>query len=231
MIVQGKDLLVYVQGDGAIGQADQLYPIACDKTCTMAINMDMIETTTKDNGYFRTYLPTLASIQVTGDGLIDYSKIMGAQSLQSKALNRQIVSFKLVAQIGLNEQVIYTGQGYLRAVSVSGSVDGAATFSYEIIGTGQPDIDNTVPVEGGGGQPVEDMAQVYPLQFIATQGQKTYQNDALIGATLIRFTIQSQDLYKGSGDYQMTGLNSTTGTLTWNYEAEEGNECIITYKK
>lgn len=236
MIVQGKNLMIYIQGDGAIGQADELYPIACDKTCTISMGSDFIETTVKDNGYFRTFLPTLVSIQITGDGLIDYSKVMGVQSLQSKILNRQIVVFKFVAYVGQNEQVIYTGQGYFKTVESSGNVEGGATFNYVIVGTGEPDIDNTVPVDGGGGTPVDDMANIYPLYFRTTNDQTSYQNAVLIGAKLILLSIEQVILFKDdglgpTGETHWTSFDPATGTVKWNFKTFNKSRGFIVYKK
>lgn len=231
MTIEGKNLIVYVQGDGETGETDELYPIACDRNCSLVINSEFIETTVKDNGYNKTFLPTLVSYQITGDGLTDYSKVMGTQSLQSKILKRRLVSFKFEARQSDTEAVIYSGQGYLQEVSLSGPVNGSATFSYQLIGYGELDIENTIPVEGGGGTPVEDMAQLYPLQFTATTAQKTYQNNALIGATLVAFYFSGYTIYSGSDSDEYSGFNATTGTISWEFESVNDARGLILYKK
>lgn len=229
-IIAGKNLLVYVQGDGVTGDKDTNYPIGCDKNCTLVIQGDMLETTVKDNGYNKTFLPTTVSYQITGDGLTDFTKQMGTQSLQTKILNRTLLTFKFQAQQSENEAIIYSGQGFLQSVQMSGPADGATTYSYQLIGTGALEIDNAIPVSGGG-TPAGDMANVYRLQFTATDAQKTYQNDALTGATLLGFWLEDHCLYDGTDSDEMAGLTSSTGTLTWNYEASNGMRAVIIYKK
>lgn len=230
-ILAGKNLMVYITGTGAIGDTLQSYPIGCDKTCTITSATDMLETTSKDNGYYRTFLPTLVSYQITGDGLVDYTKTMGVQSLQSLINTRKLISFKFESAEINSERIIYSGVGYLTQVQLSGPADGAASFSYQIQVTGELSIDNTFTTETGGGQSNDTVAQVYRLQFTTTSGQKTYQNASLVGASIIRFTIEDHELYQGSDDDDMTGLDSDTGTLTWNYAPGANNRAIITYKK
>jgi predicted secreted protein len=236
MIINGKDLMLYVYGDGNIGTVDELYPVACDKTCSLEIDSDILETTVKDSGYWKTFLPSFNSAKITGDGLVDYSKTMGLQSLQSKIMQRTLVVFKLVAELSDTEKVIYGGQGYLTSVTVSGAVGSAASFSYQLTATGEPDIDNTIPVEGGDGTPADAMAQIYPIYFRTTTDQTSYQNDALVSASLILFSIEGVIIFKADGlgpDGESTwdGFDPATGTLSWTFKTENLSRGYILYKK
>lgn len=230
-VLAGKNFMVYITGTGSIGDTDTSYPIGCDKTCTLNMQGDVLETTSKDNGPYRTFLPTTVSYQITGDGLVDYSKTMGVQSLQTLLNTRKLVSFKFESAEIDAQRIIYSGVGYFTQVQMSGPAEGAASFSYVIQVTGALSIDNTFTTTGTGGQSNDTVAQVYRLQFTTTAAQKTYQNDALVGASLIRFTIEDHELYEGTDSDDMTGLDTDTGTLTWNYEASNGERAIITYKK
>lgn len=229
-VVQGKNLLVYLQGTGDIGDTDTVYPIGCDKDCTLVIDIGMMEVVAPENGNYRAVLPTLVGYQITGSGLVDYTKQMGAQSLQALAKARRLVVFKFKAVVSENQSVIYSGQGYFKNVTLSGPVTGGATYSYVLIPTLDIDINNTVPVSGSG-TPADDMAQTYKLPFTATTGQKTYQNDELIGATIIDFIMEGLSINEGSLDDEFTGLDSSTGILTWNFPVLNGNRAIIIYKK
>lgn len=231
MILQGKDIILYAKGDGVIGDADTLYPMACARNCILNITSDMLEVTNPDSGIFKSFLPTYVGYTVSGSGLSDFSKVMGVRSLKERILNRNIIVFKFVATNEEGETSIYSGQGYVRNIRVDGPVQGASTFSYEIIGTDTINTESTIPIDDGSGTPSDEMAQVLRKQFIAVQGQHTYQDADLIGATMLFFTAAGQPLYKGDGNYQMTGLNSVTGILTWNYPLAAGSECILLYKK
>lgn len=235
MIQNGKNMVVYLPGDGMFGEVGSLYPIACDRSCTLQTTSEFIETTVKDNGIWKTYLPTYNSAQISGDGLVDFCKVMNISSLQYYQFNRKPVVVKMLLDVEAPDEgeVLWQGTGYFQQLQHSGQVNQGMSFSYTILITGGITIDNSFSCGTGGvtPPPPEDVKQPYRLQFLATTGQTTYQNDALIGAELLEFTIANQCLYEGNGDYQMAGLNSSTGTITWNYEAANGNECIILYKK
>lgn len=238
MITQGKNLMVYIPSDSVNGgTAGDLNPIACDQSCQLVGQFDMLETTIKDNGFFKTYLPSMGSYQIQGNGLIDFCNIINSVILQTYLNARTAIIWKMIfdAESPDSGSIIWSGTGYFQQVQQVGAVGQAMQYSYTIQVTGKPEISNSFACGTGGGSdptpPVTDMKETYRLQFIATDGQTTYQNDALIGATLIGFELAGQPLYIGSGDYQMTGLDSGTGTLTWNYGAANGNECIIEYKK
>lgn len=206
------------------------FPIACDKTCTLSINIDMLKVTDPINSSWGHQLPTMRHWAISGDGLVDYTKMMGVQSLQQLAINRTPISVRFQAENSKAQKATYYGgTGYIQQVTETGPVGQAASFTYQIVGDSNLDIDNQIPPDGGGGH--DDMAQVFPLQFITSEGQTTYHNTDLIGAKLLFLSIDSEILYTGNGDYQKSGLNSETGTITWNYEASAGNECIVLYKK
>lgn len=230
MVVPGKNFLVYVKGDGIHGDPSEIYPIACDKNCSLIINTSFLEITTKDTGYFRNFLPTFVDWKMSGNGLVNFGATMGVHSLQQLELNRQAVVVKMQAKQSEDESIVYSGTGYLKNVVTSGPVSGAGTFSYELIGINELSITSSIPSEGGGGgEP--NIEIVERKQFIATEGQTTYQNNVLIGAKLLNLFVGRVPLYKGPGDYQMAGLDPTTGTITWNYPVAEGTECIINYSK
>jgi len=237
MTIPGKNLLVYIPGDGQFGEVGQLYPIGCDRQCSLQIQTDFIETTVEDNGFWRTYLPQFIGYQVSGDNLANYCEIMSEHAVFTYLSQRKPVVFKFIANAHTPDEgyVMKTGTGYFETLQINGDASGSMSWAYTLRGTGKLEEDYSFTCNtGGGGEPtppIEDIMQVYRKQFIATDGQTTYQSDDLIGATLLWLSIQSQDLYVGNGDYQMAGLNSTTGVLTWNYETANGNEVIALYKK
>lgn len=235
-MIQGKNLLVYIQGDGINGDTDEVYPIGCDKNCDLTTQSDFLETTVKDNGYWKTVLPTTLSYQLTGDGLADYSRTVGLPAMQLKIGTRKIISWKMIAEDNLGNECIYSGVGYLQVVGSSGPVEGSMTYNYSIIGTGAYDIDNNIPNEGGGGTPVDDMANIYPLYFRTTTDQTSYQNDILVGASLVLFSIEQVIIFKDDdqgleGESNWDGFDPATGTVTWLFTTENKSRGYIIYKK
>lgn len=235
-VIAGKNFLVYITGTGDIGQTTESYPIGCDKTCSIVISVDMLETTSKDNGPYRTSLPTLVSYQITGDGLVDYSKTMGVQSLQQLCNTRKLISFKFESSEIDSQRAIYSGVGYFQQVQMSGPAEGDASFSYAIQVTGKLEIDNTFIVEGGDGQNNDTVAQVYSLYFRTTTDQTSYQNDVLVGATLLLLSIEQVILFKDdslgpTGETHWTAFDSATGTASWNFDTFNKSRGYILYKK
>lgn len=235
-IIAGKNFLVYITGTGDIGQTTESYPIGCDKNCTLIQAAELLETTSKDNGYNKTFLPTFVSSQITGDGLVDYSKTMGVQSLQQLINTRKLISFKFESAEIDSQRAIYSGVGYLTQVQQSGPADGAASFSYAIQVSGELSIDNTFIVEGGDGQNNDTVAQVYSLYFRTTTDQTSYQNDVLVGATLLLLSIEQVILFKDDslgpvGETHWTSFDSATGTANWNFDTFNKSRGYILYKK
>src|SRR5690625_720915 len=226
-MVKGKNILIYIKN-----MDDELIPISCGKSCTLSLQQDYIRATNPNDSDWKYYLPTERSWSITGNGLTDFSKKMGIQQLQQYLIDRASLVIKFEAVTEAGDAVVYTGVGGYQNNSLVGDALKLSAFSYKIIGIGKIEIQNNVPVDDGdGGGGGENMTEVKRLQFKATNGQTAYQNVDLIGATLLWFSVESNDLYKGSGDYEMAGLDSNTGVLTWNYQTSDGNECIMLYKK
>ena len=92
-------------------------------------------------------------------------------------------------------------------------------------------IYSVVANSGTGGGTTPSGGTSFPIYFTTTAGQTTYQSNDLIGATLLYLSIESNVLYKGAGSDEMTGLDPTTGTVTWNYAAGAGERAVLIYEK
>lgn len=239
MIARGKNLMVYLPSDSVNGgDTGELNPIACDISCTLSGQFDMLETTVKDNGFFRTFLPSMGTYQISGNGLVDFCNVINTKILQTYLNTRAAIVWKMILDTDSPDsgQVLWTGTGYFQTVEQTGAVNQGMSYSYTIQVTGKPSISSTFACGTGGDTPpppVTDTKMTYRLQFTTTNGQTTYQNDLLIGAELLSLTIEDHDLFEGTDDDGMAEnpLNSSTGTITWNYEVKNSNRAIALYKK
>jgi hypothetical protein len=235
MVSQGRNLMVWLYGDGVNGDTDTLYPVACDISCTLALSVEFLETTIRDNGYYKTFIPTYVSYQVTGNGLTNYSKVMHTGVLMNYATLRKIVRVNMI----LNEvvsgatvtKIIWSGTGYFQQLQQTGDVSSALQFSYTLLITGGIDINVVTVPDPSGGAPITKEMQVYRKQWQVSTDQKTYQSDDLIGATLIYLDSEGVGLFSGDADDDMTGLDSDTGTVTWNFPAVNNSRMVLIYKK
>lgn len=233
-VVAGKNLMVYLAGDGEFGEVGNVYPIACDKQCSLTATTDFIETTIKDSGYKKTFLPTLVSYEISGDCLVDFTKVMNVVTILKYIDRRQGVLIKMILQEikdgNVTVHIIWSGSGYFRSLTQNGEVTSAMAYSYDILITGNITIDViTTPDDSGGG--TTNMALVDKLQFRTTDGQSSYQNDTLIGATLLYLSVEGLGIFTGDGDDEMVGLDISTGMVTWNFKVENLTRIIIVYKK
>lgn len=87
-------------------------------------------------------------------------------------------------------------------------------------------VDQTVTVPNTVG-----VGAINTIEFTTVAGQTSYQNNALIGATLIYMSMEDHPLFTGSSSDETTGLNNTTGTITWNTATTNPLRTIIIYKK
>lgn len=234
MVSAGKNLMVYLAGDGEFGEVGNVYPIACDKQCSLTANTNFIETTVKDNGYKQTFLPTTVNYEISGDCLVDFTKVMNVVTILKYIDRRQGVLVKMILKEikdgNVTVHIIWSGSGYFRSLIQNGEVSSAMAYSYDILITGNINIDViTTPDDSGGG--TTNMALVDRLEFRTTTAQTSYQNDKLIGATLLYLSVEGLGIFTGEGGDEMTGLNPTTGTATWNFQVENSTRIIIVYKK
>lgn len=232
MVSEGRNLMLYIPGDGTYGTTANMYPIACDTSCTLSGAAEMLETSTKDNGIWKTFLPTLLDYKISGTGLVDFSKTMNILFIQAYLTGRKAIAWKMIqaADNGDSGEVIWSGTGYFTQITKTGNVKDATQFQYAIQVTGQIAISNSF-VSGGASQPpVENTKQMYTLEFTATAGQTSYNDPALVGADLVLFSLSNYVIYSQSGPNTGT-FNPATGTITWNTAATAGAGALIIYQK
>lgn len=230
-MIHGKDLILYFQGDGITGDTGKMYPVACDQSCTMEIMADMIESTGNVDNIFKYFLPTTLSTKISGNGLIDFTKVFGVPDLQTIMLQRRQLLMRFIYQKSDAERIIYTGNGYLSDLSITGAVNNAGAFSYQITISGTLVIDTTMVTDDSNSKTTTDVTDIYKIQFIGTAGQTSYQDNNLITGTILEFVIEGDVIYfDGHPDDAIT-FDPVGGTLTWGAALNVGDRCIILYKK
>jgi len=128
-VFNGTNLGVYV--DGTI--------IAAATDCSLSLNMDTIDITTKDSAGYRELLAGLRSGSMSCNGLIDYQGTnTDTVDLVSAWTNRTSLTLKFSNELTGDQS--YTASGFLTSLEQSGGTEDTATYSasFELTGVVTP---------------------------------------------------------------------------------------------
>jgi TP901-1 family phage major tail protein len=125
-IFNGTNLGVYI--DGTI--------IAAATDCSLSLNMETIDITTKDSAGYRELLAGMRSGSISVSGLIDYqSADKDTVDLYTAWENRTSLTLKFSSEI--SSDTSFTASGFLTSLEQSGGTEDTATYSATFELTGQ----------------------------------------------------------------------------------------------
>ena len=102
--------------------------------CTMSVNADLFETTSKESGGWTSVMPGLRDVSYSGEGLADFTASATKYTLTEifTAYNaRTLLSVKFT-----NGTNTFSQSGYIASFEVSGPMEDVATYTIEVTGTG-----------------------------------------------------------------------------------------------
>jgi TP901-1 family phage major tail protein len=101
--------------------------------CTMSVNADLFETTSKESGGWKSVMPGLRDVSYSGEGLADFAA--GANYTLTEIFaaynSRTLLSVKFT-----NGTNTFSQSGYIASFEVSGPMEDVATYTIEVTGTG-----------------------------------------------------------------------------------------------
>ena len=125
-IFNGTNLGVYI--DGTI--------IAAATDCSLSLNMETIDITTKDSAGYRELLAGMRSGSMSVSGLIDYQATdKDTVDLYTAWENRTSLTLKFSSEI--SSDTSFTASGFLTSLEQSGGTEDTATYSATFELTGQ----------------------------------------------------------------------------------------------
>lgn len=125
-IFNGTNLGVYI--DGTI--------IAAATDCSLSLNMETIDITTKDSAGYRELLAGMRSGSISVSGLIDYQATdKDTVDLYTAWENRTSLTLKFSSEI--SSDTSFTASGFLTSLEQSGGTEDTATYSATFELTGQ----------------------------------------------------------------------------------------------
>ena len=137
--ILGEDSIFYVKMNG------EWLPISCETSSPMSENVEMLNTTTRDNNGWRTEKPTLQSYSISVEALLQLddefpdSGIVSYNKLRQMKRNRELIEWKRETFGGW---YIDQGKAYITNISDSNAVGEEITFSMSLSGFGEPLTDS-----------------------------------------------------------------------------------------
>jgi hypothetical protein len=119
-IFNGTNLLLKL--DGTI--------IGHSTSCSMSLSMDTPEATTKDSNGFSEYIAGVKGGEISFEGLVDYSDSLNGIELFDSLLARTTLT--CVFGTAESGDAIYTADGFLSSIEMSGEMESAVTYSGSI---------------------------------------------------------------------------------------------------
>ena len=115
---------------GASGSEEALIQLT---NCSMSLNADLFDTTSKESNGWKSVLPGLRDVSYSGEGLADFAA--GANYTLTEIFaaynNRTLLSVKFT-----NGTNTFSQSGYIASFEVSGPMEDVATYTIEVTGTG-----------------------------------------------------------------------------------------------
>lgn len=223
-VISGKNVVLSINRGGTY------YAVACNSVCAMKMDRDFLETTFRDSGDIRTYVPFKGTISITGSGPIEFDASFTAQNVVDLWANAELIqwSFELTDDKGHSTiSKEYTGYGYFKSVSLTGDVQQAASCDYEII------VSNDITgIDGGiiGG----NLTNFYTLEYDATGGETFISDDDWIGATImevLRNGVGLELITSGTPTGSQALINDTTNIIEFGLALGAGEYIQVIWGK
>jgi len=172
-VVNGRDVIL------SVAKGAQYYPIACNATCTLNFEREIIETTFRDSSDIRQFIPGKAVITLDGSGAIEYSAGFSPADVVDYAYSGLTVAWTFELTDSKGHATItksYAGVGFFKSFTLTGDVQQAASCDYSIQVSG--DIT-------GSTDPSTIPPSLQTLFYDATGGEITLTNAAWVNADMI----------------------------------------------
>lgn len=136
-IFNGTDLILKVSPSAGGTDAKLMH----SQSVSLDVSMDTIDITTKDSAGRQTLLAGLTSFSLSSDGLMDFNPTTAANTEFDELFvqgytNRTAVTFTFTLATTASGDYTFSGSGIITALSVSGGVEDAPTYSVSIQGSG-----------------------------------------------------------------------------------------------
>ena len=161
--IKGENLMIFVREGDLYGNAsDALVALALATTCSMSVNIDQFEATSKDSGSWQASLPGMRSWSLSTDNLYCPAadkllalainrvtlKLYWIPAENTEALNQ--VSHDPALTVDGNTYMYYVGDAWINSYTANAANNEAANYTVNFTGTGALVPSDTLPTVGIG---------------------------------------------------------------------------------
>jgi TP901-1 family phage major tail protein len=122
--LNGSDLLVYIGAN----------PVAFSRSCSISMNVNMADATTKDNNGYAESIPTTRSWECSVDGLGVWNS--NIKEFMAAFTGKTLLDIKVKPRNAAASDLIYSGKCYIESLEISGEMEEGVTYSASLKGTG-----------------------------------------------------------------------------------------------
>ena len=220
-VINGTNIILYRYNP----DTDLSTPFGSATSCSFESTTNQVEVTSQSSAWYKEFKNDVMSWTVSCDGFMrldtDYS-YLSLLGMQQDQIDGETMTVKFSidndngdgsGDLGLS---VFTGVANITSISLSGSVEGASTYSVSLQGTGPYVISGTVPTPGG--TVITAGGQVYMKQYTAAGGENSITWTDMIGKLCLGFTrggVEVREIYSSgtpTGD-QIVFLSATGEVL------------------
>lgn len=134
-VLKGEDSIFFIKYN------DVWCPISCETSNAFSENVEMINTTTRDNAGWKTELPTTQSYSISLEAVLkidnetENSNVLSYNKIRAMKRNRELIEWKRETWGGW---YIDAGKAYITEIGDSNAVGEELTFSLSLSGFGMP---------------------------------------------------------------------------------------------
>jgi predicted secreted protein len=222
-LVRGENVLLYIY-DGGLWK-----PTSCGKSCSITTNAEEIETSYVNSGNWRTYEYVALSwtAQLEGLVMLQMTNTMCLPDLRAYQFGRQKVLFRY--QRTDDSGNVYTDEGLaiITTITDNGDLEGVATFSMTLKGTGPITMSYTPT-------PINPNAKVKRFEYTAAGGETSFADAMLYSKDVLEVVVdgvgRSRVITAGTPVGQEALYDSNTASITLPFPLEPDTEVYVLYQ-
>ena len=222
-LVRGDNVVIYIY-DGGLWKLG-----VCGQSCNLSTNAEDIETSITGSGNWRTYEYVALSwtAQLNGLVFLQMTNTLSLADLRSYQASRTkvLMRFQRTDESGN----VYTDEGMAIITSVqdTGDLNGAATFSLSLKGTGPITMIFTPT-------PINPNAKVKRFEYTAVGGETHFSDGLLVGKDVLDIVCdgigRSRIITAGTPVDQEAKYDSAGGEVTFPAALEPNTEVYVLYQ-